>query len=712
MLRKSVKSLSHSSALGVHCLIKRFIIIVRIRGLYSLSNYLRPQLLKSYPFIKLVYTVYLHQSGMSQESISQPKWTCEYCTYENFPNALKCTMCRGAKPLLGEDIYRLHKNEPSPTNAAGPCNNENSSMWPCEFCTFLNFQKNKECSECRNPRYPVTADNIHDHFKPLKITDSESCTSKAVKWACEVCTYENWPKSKKCIMCGTLAPRTSPSHSNISVKPSAETEVTNGSRSQIIEENSINGIRRSSSRRDELAGTANNYEYERRRRNADWTWLNACMAVVQGDAGPVGAYLSAGGDPARQLTASEVSLLNRPSAFDTGYTLVHLAIRFRRDDIIAMLVDSIDGGGPGLKRVPSYIAPELATSIRRHAAATFNTKHSRSVPFPYVTEFTTFMLPAEIEDLPGVVQEQLFDELLDKDVQVQLETEPAVINWSIELSVSLGSRLHALWNRSQGDCLLDSLMQATWGVFDRDNLLRRALSDSLSHGGHLLYPRWFEYETSQARQLEFTLSESQWAEDWDALVKRATQQGASLQQLHVFALAHVLRRPVIVYGVKFVKSFRGENLDYAGFEGVYLPLLWEPSFCNVSPVALGYTRGHFSALVPMETPQPESAKEESIQVCYLPLVDKDRKLLPIHFLTKAEIGSEENLLRQWLDVNVTEGGILVAQQRSQGRPLLVAQMLQEWLNHYRSLAQMSGPPYSSRTIPAHDFSSDGDTDDE
>lgn len=84
---------------------------------------------------------------------------------------------------------------------------------------------------------------------------------------------------------------------------------------------------RSTSRREDIAGTANNYEYERRRRNADWTWLNACLAVVQGDPGPVGAYLSAGGDPTRQLTVSEVSLLNRPSAFDSGHTLVHLAIR-------------------------------------------------------------------------------------------------------------------------------------------------------------------------------------------------------------------------------------------------------------------------------------------------------------------------------------------------------------------------------------------------
>ena len=40
-----------------------------------------------------------------------------------------------------------------------------------------------------------------------------------------------------------------------------------------------------------------------------------------------------------------------------------------------------------------------------------------------------------------------------------------------------------------------------------------------------------------------------------------------LLQIHVFCLAHVLRRPIIVYGVKYVKSWRGENIGYAKFEG-------------------------------------------------------------------------------------------------------------------------------------------------
>ena len=60
----------------------------------------------------------------------------------------------------------------------------------------------------------------------------------------------------------------------------------------------------------------NNYDYERRMRQlrrrmreavADWTWLAACMGVVEGDMNPVEAYLNGGGDPTRKLTNPEVS---------------------------------------------------------------------------------------------------------------------------------------------------------------------------------------------------------------------------------------------------------------------------------------------------------------------------------------------------------------------------------------------------------------------
>lgn len=77
--------------------------------------------------------------------------------------------------------------------------------------------------------------------------------------------------------------------------------------------------------------------------------------------------------------------------------------------------------------------------------------------------------------------------------------------------------------------------------------------------------------------------------------------------------------------------------------GVYLPLLWEPSFCWKSPITLGYTRGHFSALVPMETDLDKNVGAGAMldnveeKVFYMPLIDKDGTPLPLHFLTQSQV---------------------------------------------------------------------------
>ena len=69
--------------------------------------------------------------------------------------------------------------------------------------------------------------------------------------------------------------------------------------------------------------------------------------------------------------------------------------------------------------------------------------------------------------------------------------------------------------------------------------------------------------------LHYTIDDAQLSEDWSEILSLASKPGASLEQVHVFCLAHVLRRPIIVYGVKYVKSWRGENLGFARFEGEY-----------------------------------------------------------------------------------------------------------------------------------------------
>lgn len=704
---------------------------------------------------------------------AQQKWSCEYCTYENFPQSLKCTMCKGQKPLLNEDIFRLSPTQQLSTKkrstvnlASGPStrfpldedyeaaeDQSHFSKWCCGTCTYLNLAQAKRCSQCNSKRredddlfIPSSTakgslpevisqyESLSDQMNAINIrqnsVDDEStdgrrrnksptnrlaetakecdpsgggsgggakgstspvgtCTRSSAsggKWYCSVCTYENWPKSLKCSMC--LHPRETNSgrNSQASAKNSPEHEANVAS--NIVLNNKRN---QQMVREQEPANNMDVYQQERYmrqlRRQPDWHWLNACIGIAENNVGAVESYLACGGEPSRMLTPAEVNLLNNNDiAFDVGHTLIHLAIRFHRDEMLPLLLTQISGSGPGIKRVPSYVAPDLASDIRRHFAVSLRIRKA-SFSCQYVNEHATFSLPADIEELPLALQEQLYEELLDRDAQKQLEIPPPALNWSLEITERLGSRLMVLWNRSAGDCLLDSAMQATWGVFDRDNTLRRALADSLHQCDHYFYPRWKENEIIQAALLHYTVSEAQLQEDWGTLLSLASQPGSSLEQLHIFALAHILRRPIIVYGVKYVKSYRGEDIGYARFEGVYLPLLWEHSFCITSPIALGYTRGHFSALVPTESySRIDTARDDREDITFLPLMNCEMKLLPIHFLNNNEIGREESIMRQWLEVCETEGGLLVAQQKLHKRPLLVAQMLEEWLNHYRRIA--------------------------
>ncbi|XP_023371371.1 ubiquitin thioesterase ZRANB1 isoform X1 [Otolemur garnettii] len=690
---------------------------------------------------------------MSERGI---KWACEYCTYENWPSAIKCTMCRAQRPsgtIITEDPFKSGSSDvgrdwdPSsteggssplicPDSSARPrvkssYSMENANKWSCHMCTYLNWPRAIRCTQClsqRRTRSPTESpQSSGSGSRPVAFSvdpceeynDRNKLNARTQHWTCSICTYENWAKAKKCVVCDHPRPN------NIEAIELAETEEA----SSIINEqdrarwrgscSSGNSQRRSppTTKRDsevkmdfqriELAGAVGSKEelevdfkklkqIKNRMKKTDWLFLNACVGVVEGDLAAIEAYKSSGGDIARQLTADEVRLLNRPSAFDVGYTLVHLAIRFQRQDMLAILLTEVSQ--QAAKCIPAMVCPELTEQIRREIAASL---HQRKGDFAcyFLTDLVTFTLPADIEDLPPTVQEKLFDEVLDRDVQKELEEESPIINWSLELATRLDSRLYALWNRTAGDCLLDSVLQATWGIYDKDSVLRKALHDSLHDCSHWFYTRWKDWESwySQSFGLHFSLREEQWQEDWAFILSLASQPGASLEQTHIFVLAHILRRPIIVYGVKYYKSFRGETLGYTRFQGVYLPLLWEQSFCWKSPIALGYTRGHFSALVAMENDGYGNRgaganlnTDDDVTITFLPLVDSERKLLHVHFLSAQELGNEEQqekLLREWLDCCVTEGGVLVAMQKSSRRRNhpLVTQMVEKWLDRYRQI---------------------------
>jgi hypothetical protein len=618
--------------------------------------------------------------NLLDQSVEIHKWSCSVCTYLNWPKSLKCVQCYSSKNLSTtsttlptcpnilnvESVYRVENQE-----------NVNST----------NSNKNN------SPRSsPCTVQNTKTGVEVVTLNDGKSSTSSSSsnlsinntltvegKWPCSACTYQNWPKSQRCVMCHV--PRTNANSKNISNSNTNSTDSTNNG-SQNNKQNVIlkNNLIKLISKQEKVKSY---------HKNIDILFLAACQGVVDGDMSHLNRYINSGGDLTRYLTSDEVKLLLahntnnntnnnlNSNLFTGGQTLIHLCYQFKRKDFLIQLINksttlnknqvSINAGLAAsssansltkqtisliskTKFSPCQSSPSLATniidryfsaSLRQRKSiiqygATGSTNYSptsshislNASPSPspppgaassyhhlpfyhyhhqqqlalcyYVNESHTFSLPNEIEDFSIRIQSILFDELLDREVQQELENESRAINWNVELCKRFNSQLYPLWNRHSGDCLLDSVLQACYGVFDTDNTLRRVMAESLEQYSTFFKPRWKQHEILMAQSLGYKLDDDQLEQDWTNIIALANQPGASLEQAHIFALCHILRRPIIVYSVKYVKSFRGENIGFTHFEGVYLPLIWEPNFCFKNPIALGYTRGHFTALVPLE----------------------------------------------------------------------------------------------------------------
>jgi len=404
------------------------------------------------------------------------KWSCEYCTYENWPASKKCVLCRAPKPMqyidedaaaVEQDIYKMaplicHDSIPIDTSKTSRDVDVNSSRWSsstdpsakwtCHMCTYLNWPKALRCTQCRSARQkqlsatlgtavsrPLNVDvnaspdtvssarNSPSSPEAAKATNNDRnrsvaglSTNETVKWPCRACTYENWPRAMRCVLCGlprgdrsgssekdtagscrggTGPRRRSPPTASIRGAELADSHSGGATACptihQVQHERNVGGPTVD-------VAMASNYmspklhQIRNRLRDVDWLWLMACQGIVDGDVHAVEAYLAASGDPARQLTSDECALLGRPSAYAPGYSMVHLAIRFRREDMLSTLLAAGEmHAGKPRKRVPSYAAPDVAAAIVREISLSLRQRKG-DFPCYFVMETATFVLPGGI----------------------------------------------------------------------------------------------------------------------------------------------------------------------------------------------------------------------------------------------------------------------------------------------------------------------------
>ena len=391
----------------------------------------------------------------------------------------------------------------------------------------------------------------------------------------------------------------------------------------------------------------------------DHVWLDAILGVVAGQDDKVLAYIEGGGKLNRRLSAREMSLLLddnsgliTPGKLAARDTLVDLCLRFERQEVLkALCPNEVPQGA--IKRLPSHQFPHEASGISREVSAgleTVRTGRCDARASAYLQ--LNFAVPCEIRSFSDDVRRAILTEIVDVDARQTLEDprEP-VINWSPTLQAH--SRLYPLYNGGLGDCLLHSTLQAAAGVEEPVQALRASLCAMMKSAD--LYPRWRESRAREALHDGFRADEWQWRKEWADLVRSSSTPKASLEQTHVWVLAHVMRRPIIVYAIHHIRNYRDEVVGLARHQGIYLPSMLDRRDCSSNPIALAYVRGHYLGLVGEETEQGSGT------TVLLPVTTPENKLLPVHFVSDSERGNEAAIVREWFCCRQVDGVLCVEQ---------------------------------------------------
>lgn len=317
------------------------------------------------------------------------KWECGKCTYHNWARTRKCAGCYSKKPSSTSTVLAAALAPLTINTASGPTAEGNevvhiSNETSPKSANSSNRTSPNSCGQAaannRTSPGPVCSGEVNNGRNRNMYVNS--LKSYQNKWNCKVCTYDNWPKSTKCIICATSR---SPSLKDLSLSPSLS------SANQNSPPNSPRGAAASVTSYKAGKKVDSLHKLHDRFSELDWLWLKACIGICEGDRMAVDAYLACGGDVARQLTVEEASLLGDGNRFQKGHTLLHIALQSQREDVVTLLLTA-SVTSQSKKRLPPHTCPDLANEILRTVACNLR---QRKGDFPcfFFTECVTYALP-------------------------------------------------------------------------------------------------------------------------------------------------------------------------------------------------------------------------------------------------------------------------------------------------------------------------------
>ncbi|XP_056422626.1 tumor necrosis factor alpha-induced protein 3 isoform X2 [Hyla sarda] len=249
-------------------------------------------------------------------------------------------------------------------------------------------------------------------------------------------------------------------------------------------------------------------------------------------------------------------------------------------------------------------------------------------------------------------REILLKTLFDRSMQVELESHKK-LNACKEVK-----KLAPLRTNGDGNCLMHATSMYMWGVQDTDLVLRKTLHDVLKTTDTRNFKFRWQLECVKStvfQQTELRYDTRNWDEEWEHVVSMASTdtsightglQYSCLEEIHIFVLASILRRTIIVLADNMFRSLEsGSSFSPLNVGGIYLPLHWPAQECYKYPIVLGYDSQHFAPLVTIKDTGPE------IRAVPLVFSEKGRfEDMKVHFLTDYEEKSREKLLKEYLHV--------------------------------------------------------------
>jgi hypothetical protein len=162
--------------------------------------------------------------------------------------------------------------------------------------------------------------------------------------------------------------------------------------------------------------------------------------------------------------------------------------------------------------------------------------------------------------------------------------------------------LYAMSTTADGNCLLHAISICLWGVEDSNSgprsqsevsIIRSALKDFMIANREFLF---IHYKAAEKRFDAVMLGgietpESEYVKQFDNEIAFLDDNRCYLSALHVYCMANMLRRPIIVYA----------NPNPNGImRGIYTPTMFPPQKTYPFPLTLIWMGNHFTAVLSSE----------------------------------------------------------------------------------------------------------------